>query len=78
MGETFTFDGNSYQISDLSPQGQELLRRIILTRANLVEMKNQLALLMKAKNAYISDIKMDIVEKRSGVNLGGLLENEWE
>ena len=49
-----------------------------LTRANLVEMKNHLALLMKAKNAYISDIKLDIVEKRSGVNLGLLFEDEWE
>mgnify|MGYP007072403265 CR=1 FL=1 len=49
-----------------------------LTRANLVEMKNQVALLMKARNAYISDIKLDIVENRSGVNLGLLFEDEWE
>ena len=78
MDDIFTFDGHRYLISDLSDEGRKLLQRMTLTRANLVEMKNHLALLMKAKNAYISDIKLDIVEKRSGVNLGLLFEDEWE
>ena len=40
------------------------------------ELTNQQALLTKAKNAYIADLKMEIVQGRTGVDLGALFSDD--
>lgn len=72
----FRLDGLSYKIADLSDEGRHILQYLIFVRTNLVELLNQKALLSKAKNAYIGDLKSDIVEGKSGVDLGALFSND--
>ena len=72
----FKLDGLSYKIADLSDEGRDILQQLIFARTNLLELRNQHALLSKAKNAYIGDLKSDIVEGKSGVDLGALFSDD--
>ena len=72
MVEFFSIDGTNYRVDDLSDVGRAQLDRLIFVRRNLNLLKNKIALMSKAKNGYIDDLKSDIVEGRSGVDLGSL------
>ena len=69
MDGYFSIDGNSYRVSDLSDEGRVQLERLLFVQRNLSLLKNKIAVMTKAKNAYIGDLKSDIVEGRSGIDL---------
>jgi hypothetical protein len=52
------------------------LARLTFTRLTLQEFSNQLALLTKAKNAYIADLNSEIIQGRTGVDLGALFSDD--
>jgi hypothetical protein len=68
----FRIDGAEYDVGTLPPEGQALLERMTFAQLRLQELANQQALLTKAKNAYIADLKLEIVQGRTGVDLVGL------
>ena len=74
--QEFQLDGLSYNIADLSEEGRNILQQLIFARTHLLELRNQHALLSKAKNAYTGDLKSDIVEGKSGIDLGALFSDE--
>jgi len=76
MSQGFQIDGVEYSVEGLSKEGMELIERLKFTGHVLDELSNQRALLTKAKNAYISDLKLEIVQGRTGVDLGALLSND--
>ena len=75
MVEFFRIDGNNYRVSDLNDEGRVQLERLFFVRRKLNLLKNKIALMSKAKNSYIDDLKSDIVEGRSGVDLGLLFSD---
>ena len=77
MEKKFEIDGLTYKIEDLSEDGKTLLNRLAFANLKLHELKNQDALLTKAKNAYISDIKFEVVQNESGFDLGNLFDEDW-
>lgn len=76
MDEFFRLDGKNYQASDLSDEGRFQLERLLFVRGNINLLKNKIALMSKAKNSYIDDLKSDIVESRSGLDLGLLFSDD--
>ena len=72
MVKFFSIDGTNYRVDDLSDVGRVQLERLLFVRRKLNLLKNKIALMSKAKNGYIDDLKSDIVEGRSGVDLGSL------
>ena len=52
------------------------VERLLFINQSIQDLKNQHALLSKAKNAYISDLSSDIVHARSGVDLGALFSDD--
>ena len=76
MTPRFKFDGLDYEISRISKEGREFLNMINFIDMKLKELKNGLALLSKAKNAYIEDMKLEIVQGRTGVDFSDLLSDE--
>ena len=76
MSQGFRIDGVDYDTEGLSKEGIDLLERLKFTRHVLHELTNQQALLTKAKNAYIADLKMEIVQGRTGVDLGDLFSDD--
>jgi len=76
MRQEYQIDGINYDTEGLSKEGEALLERLQFIRLTLHELTNQQALLTKAKNAYIADLKMEIVQGRTGVDLGALFVDD--
>ena len=72
----FWIDGVEYSTDGLSEEGSVLVKQLQFTQLRLDELSNQKALMTKAKNAYIADLKMEIVKERSGVDLSALFTDD--
>ncbi len=76
MTQRFRIDGAEYDAALLPKEGQALLDLMTFAQARVRELTNQQALLTKAKNAYIADLKSEIVQGRTGVDLGALFSDD--
>ena len=76
MSQRFRIDGVEYDIETLTQEGRDLVARLTFARLQQQELSNQIALLTKAKNAYIADLKSEIVQGRTGVDLGALFSDD--
>ncbi|NBX45592.1 MAG: hypothetical protein EBR00_11275 [Gammaproteobacteria bacterium] len=76
MSQRFRIDGVEYTTDSLSQEGRDLVVRLTFVRLQQQELSNQIALLTKAKNAYISDLKTEIIQGRTGVDLGSLFSED--
>lgn len=76
MIQRFRIDGDEYDLSSLPPEGKVPAESMNFAQMRLQEMMNQQALLTKAKNAYIADLKLEIVQGRTGVDLGALFSDD--
>lgn len=76
MTRCFRIDDAEYDAETLPPAGKALVEKMTFAQLRLQEMINQQALLTKAKNAYIAELKAEIVKARSGVDLGALFSDD--
>jgi hypothetical protein len=76
MTRVFQLDGASYDADALSAEGKALLERLQFTHLQMQALSNQQALLNKAKNAYIADLKSEIVQGRTGIDLSALFSED--
>ena len=76
MSPRFKLDGSEYDTLDLSEQGRELVARLSFTQSKMIEINSCIALLSKAKNGYIEDLKTEIVQERTGVDFSDLFSDE--
>jgi len=76
MSKNFRIDGVEYNTEDLSEHGRELMTVITFVQRQMHLLNNQKAVLTKAKNAYISDLKSEILEGRTGIDLASLISEE--
>ena len=76
MTQRFRIDGAEYDAALLPKEGQALLDLMTFAQARVRELTNQQALLTKAKNAYIADLKSEIIQGRTGVDLGALFSDD--
>jgi hypothetical protein len=76
MDKFFSIDGIKYRVEDLSDEGRLQFEQLLFVQKNLNLLKNKIALMTKAKNGYISDLKSDIVEGRSGIDIGLLFSDD--
>ena len=76
MNQRFRIDSVEYDTEVLSQEGRNLVALLTFARLKQHEMNNQLALLSRAKNAYIADLKSEIVKGRTGLDLGKLFSDD--
>lgn len=76
MSQRIGINGVEYDTQDLSQEAREIVWRLTFTRLKLQELSSQMALLTKAKNAYIADLKSEIVQGRTGVDLGAFFSQD--
>jgi hypothetical protein len=69
-------DDNVYDTADLSAEAKSLLDRLAFVQGRLEELTANVALLNKAKNAYIEGLRLDLVRGRVGLNYGSLIGEE--
>lgn len=76
MTKRFRLDGAEYDVDALSSEGRALVERLHFAHLQVQTLSNQQALLTKAKNAYITDLKSEIVQGRTGVDLCSLFSDD--
>jgi hypothetical protein len=69
-------DGQEYDLSKASDEAKELVARLQHLERLFEEKSNMMALLTKAKNAYIADLKTEIIKNKTGVDLSTLFDEE--
>lgn len=76
MTKRFRIDGDEYGEETLPLESKALLESLTFAQMRLQELMNRQALLTKAKNAYIADLKAEIIQGRTGVDLGALFSDD--
>jgi hypothetical protein len=69
-------DGEDYDLSKASDEAKALMVRLQHLDRMFEEKSNLMVLLTKAKNAYIADLKAEIIKNKSGVDLSTLFDAE--
>ena len=73
MTERIKFGGKTYDLSVLSAEGRRTLEMLKYTIDRLEVAQQKEAALKRAKNAYVSDLRAEIVKGTSGIDLDALL-----
>ena len=68
--------GQTYDVKSLNRDAIAIVESLHRVEARIQEKQNLIALLLKAKNAYIADLNAEIVQERSGVDLGALFADD--
>jgi len=76
MDHRFKIDGREYDIASMGQEGKELVGRLTFINVKLQELQNSIALLSKAKNGYIEDLKTEIIQERTGVDFSDLFSDD--
>jgi len=69
-------DGEDFDLSKASEEAKALVARLQHLDRLFEEKSNLMALLTKAKNAYIADIKAEIIKNKTGVDFSTLFDEE--
>lgn len=69
-------DGEDYDLSKASDEAKAIVARLQHLDRLFEEKTNLMALLTKAKNAYIADLKTEIIKNKTGVDLSSLFDEE--
>lgn len=75
MAGTLRLDGKEYDVSLLSEQGRQHLIAYQHASRQIAETENMMALLTKARNAYIADLKNEMIQGKTGIDLGSLFDD---
>ena len=67
MTKTFTLDGQEYSVDILSDGGNRIYSALQEIELEIKEKKNLMAIFNKAKNAYIAEIKSEILSQKAGL-----------
>ena len=73
MKQRFKFEDVEYSSDNLSKDNVKQLMQLQFIQGKLQELQDNSALLNKAKNGYIEDLKNEIVSGKLGLDLGDLL-----
>ncbi len=66
MKQRLRLDGVDHDVDDLSPEARQILERLRFVQHRLQELHNRQALLTKAQNAYIADLKAELLNPLAG------------
>ena len=69
-------DGEDFDLFKASNEANALVARLQHLDRLFEEKSNLMALLTKAKNAYIADLKTEIIKNKTGVDLSSLFDEE--
>ena len=74
MSQKINVDGVEYDFESLSPGAKAILEKLEHTETQIQDNKNLSALLTRAKNSYIHELKREMIEGKSGVDIASLFD----
>ena len=74
MSQKINVDGVEYDFESLSPAAKAILEKIQHTETLIQDKQNLSALLTRSKNSYIHELKREMIEGKSGVDIASLFD----
>ena len=74
MSQKINIDGVEYDFESLSPEAKAIIEKLQHTDTQIQDNKNLSALLTRAKNSYIHELKREMIEGKSGVDIASLFD----
>ncbi len=74
--KTFRLGESDYPVDALGPEGQAALKHYLQTSEHIQYLGNMTAILNRAKNGYIADLKQEIVRNKSGFDLSDMFSDD--
>ena len=74
MSQKINVDGVEYDFESLSPEAKAILEKLQHTDTQIQDNKNLSALLTRAKNSYVHELKREMIEGKSGVDIASLFD----
>ena len=74
MSQKINIDGVEYDFESLSPEAKAILEKLQHTDTQIQDKKNLSALLTRAKNSYVHELKREMIEGKSGVDIASLFD----
>ena len=68
--------GQKFQTEELNGTCMRLVNMGVATELKIRKLMNERAVLTRAKNAYIDDLKLEVVESKSGLDIGALFSED--
>ena len=72
MTQKINMDGVDYDTNLLSDEGREVLLSYTYVNQQLQEALNMQAILTRAKNSYVSELKSEMIKGKTGLDLSDL------
>ena len=72
----FDLDGQRYDYESLPENCKALFGSAAFVQEKLQRLSNTHAVLTRARNAYIADLRLEVVEARSGVDFDALFSSD--
>lgn len=69
-------DGVDFDLAKASAEAKAIVARLQQLDRQFEEKSNMLAVLTRAKNGYIADLKREIIKEKTGVDLSSLFDEE--
>ena len=74
MSQKINIDGVEYDFESLSPEAKAILEKLQHTDTQIQDNKNLSALLTRAKNSYVDELKREMIKGKSGVDIASLFD----
>ena len=74
MSQKINIDGVEYDFESLSPEAKAILEKLQHTDSQIQDKKNISALFIRAKNSYVHELKREMIEGKSGVDIASLFD----
>ena len=69
MTDTFKLDDKEYKVNDLSERSKKIVSELNTIEKQLREKNDILSIFNKAKKAYMSDLKSEILSQKGGFEI---------
>lgn len=76
MMKTFKLDGKEFTKENFTKEMTSVYDMLVFTKLLIEEATNEMAILNKAKNGYLVDLKTFIINEKTGIDIGTLLDYE--
>jgi hypothetical protein len=76
MAQTISIDGRSYNLEALPDTAKSKISSIKFVDKKIKSLVNQQAVLNRAKNGYISDLKAELMHAQSGALIKNVLADD--
>ena len=74
MPQKINIDGVEYDFESLSQEAKAIFEKLQHTDQQILDKKNLSALLTRAKNSYVHELKREMIEGKSGVDIASLFD----